>query len=301
MQKTAKRIWNILTWTIVLAVMVLAILLGGTRIFGIKPYVVLSGSMEPVYHTGSLIYVKDIEDTRNIPDGTVITYMVSDDTIVTHRVVTAVPDEEDPSVVRYRTKGDANDIEDGTMVHYKNIIGTPVFSIPKLGYVANFIQNPPGTYITISLGAIFVLLLFLPELWATIFPKEEDAEPAPKKEKPAKEPKPKKEKAPKVKKEKPVKEPKPKKEKRKKPEKAAPAVEETQPILEKAAPVAEPAPVVEEAPVVEPEPVIVEAPAEVEEPRTPRGRHELKSEKTRRPVLAPKPQKKKGGAHVIKK
>ncbi|MBQ2960409.1 MAG: signal peptidase I [Oscillospiraceae bacterium] len=299
MSKTIKTVWNIFTTLVVVLVVTLAILMGGVRILGLQVFTVLSGSMEPVYHTGSLIYVKDIEDTRNIPDGTVITYMVSDDTIVTHRVVTAVPDEEDPSVVRYRTKGDANDIEDGTMVHYKNIIGTPIFSIPKLGYVANFIQNPPGTYITISLGAIFVLLLFLPELWATIFPKEEAAEPAPKKEKPAKEPKPRKEKAPRVKKEKPVKEPKPRKEK--KPEKAAPAVEEAQPILEKAAPVAEPETVEEVIPVAEPEPVLVEAPAEVEEPRAPRGRHELKSEKTRRPVLAPKSQKKKGGAHVIKK
>ena len=176
MSKTFKSAWNVITTLLVFVVVVLALLLAGPRFLGLHVFTVLSGSMEPVYHTGALIYVKEIEDTRSIPDGTVITYMASEDTIVTHRIVAAVPDEQDPSLIRYRTKGDANDVEDGTLVHYKNILGTPVFTVPALGYLANYIQNPPGSYMIICFGALFILLLFLPELLAVFLEKEEAEE-----------------------------------------------------------------------------------------------------------------------------
>ena len=161
--KTVKKIWNTITSLLVILVVIGAMLLGGVRILGYQVFTVLSGSMEPVYHTGSLIYVKDV-DYRDLGDGDVITFMLNEDTVATHRIVGVVPDEEDPSVVRYRTKGDANDAEDGALVHYKNVIGSPVFTIPYLGYVANYIQNPPGTYIAISGGAVLMILVFLPDL-----------------------------------------------------------------------------------------------------------------------------------------
>ena len=144
--KIAKKLWNGLTTVLVALVVILAILLVGVRLVGLTPYVVLSGSMEPTYHTGSLIYVKKA-DPFTIAAGTPITFMMDEDTIATHRVVGVVPDEEDSTVIRFRTKGDANDAEDGTLVHYKNVIGTPVFSIPYLGYVSDYITNPPGMYI----------------------------------------------------------------------------------------------------------------------------------------------------------
>lgn len=83
-------------------------------------------------------------DPTTIRPGQVITFMLDENTVATHRVVEVVPDEDDPSTLRFRTKGDANDAEDGSLVHYKNVIGTPVFTIPKLGYVANYIQHPPA-------------------------------------------------------------------------------------------------------------------------------------------------------------
>lgn len=173
MPDAVKKIWNLITWLLVTVVVALALLLAGGRLIGLRTFVVLSGSMEPLYPTGSLIYVKNIENTGSIPAGTVITYMISEDTVVTHRVVAAVPDGEDPTVVRYRTKGDANEAEDGTLVHYRNVIGTPVFTIPGLGYLANYIQNPPGSYVAMCLGALFVLMLFLPELLGAFLEKEE--------------------------------------------------------------------------------------------------------------------------------
>ena len=158
-----KKLWSVLSTLIVIAVVALAILLAGVRVVGLTPYVVLSGSMEPTYHTGSLIYDKKV-DPFTLKEGDVITFMVSEDTLATHRVVGVVPDEDEPGTIRFRTKGDANDSEDGTLVHYKNVVGTPVFTIPYLGYFSNWITHAPGKYIAITAAVVFLILLFLPDM-----------------------------------------------------------------------------------------------------------------------------------------
>lgn len=157
MNKSLKKIWNVISSILVALVVLLALLLVGARVVGLQVFTVLSGSMEPTYHTGSLIYVKKV-DPYTIKEGQPITFMLDENTVATHRVVGIVPDEEDPTVIRFRTKGDANEAEDGSLVHYKNVIGTPIFSIPYLGYVADYIQHPPGMYIAISAGAVLLLL-----------------------------------------------------------------------------------------------------------------------------------------------
>lgn len=185
MGKTIKKVWNAITTVLVILIVILAILLVGVRLAGFRVFTVLSGSMEPTYHVGSLIYVKDV-DYRQLEAGDVITFMLDENTVATHRIIQVVPDEDEPEVLRYATQGDANDAPDGTLVHYKNVIGTPVFTIPKLGYVANYIQNPPGTYIAISGAAILLLLMFLPDLFSEDEPKktaESAGEEEPKKQK----------------------------------------------------------------------------------------------------------------------
>ena len=165
MNRTIHRIWNGITTVLVTVVVVLALLLVGARLIGLQVFTVLSGSMEPAYPVGSLIYVK-AADPFALKDGDVITFLMDESTVATHRIVGVVPDENDASVVRFRTKGDANAAEDGSLVHCKNVVGTPVFTVPKLGYVANYIQNPPGTYIALAVGALLLLLVFLPDLFA---------------------------------------------------------------------------------------------------------------------------------------
>lgn len=177
MKRSIRKTWNIISTVLVSLVVLLALLLVGARLFGLQVFTVLSGSMEPTYHTGSLIYVKKV-DPYTIQNGQVITFMLDEDTIATHRVVGIVPDEEDASVIRFRTKGDANETEDGGLVHYKNVIGTPVFTIPYLGYVASYIQHPPGMYVAIAAGAVLLMLTFLPDVFA---PEEKtETEPKPK-------------------------------------------------------------------------------------------------------------------------
>jgi signal peptidase len=165
MNQTVKKVYNCVTSVLVALVVVLAIALVGVRLVGIQTYTVLSGSMEPTYHTGSLLYVKSV-DVADLEVGDPITFLLDEDTVATHRIIEIIPDEEDSSVIRFRTQGDANENPDGSLVHYKNVIGTPIFSIPYLGYFASAVQSPPGLYIAIGTAGLLILLVFLPDVFS---------------------------------------------------------------------------------------------------------------------------------------
>ena len=154
-----KKIWNVVS-TVLVALMVLcAVFLLGSRMIGYECYNVISPSMTPVYDVGDLIYVKEV-DPYTIQPGDVITVIVNEDLVIgTHRVVRV-----DTEKKCFYTKGDANEIEDAEPVHFNNVIGVPQFSIPKLGYVSDFVQNPPGMYITVAVGIVLIFLVFLPDL-----------------------------------------------------------------------------------------------------------------------------------------
>lgn len=163
MNSKQKKAWNVISTIIVAFVVILAVALVGVRLVGIQPYTVLSSSMEPEYHTGSLIYVKKV-DYKTLRVGDDITFMLNENTVATHRIIEILPDAENESVLRFRTQGIANDTPDGGSVHCNNIIGTPIFTIPYLGYIANYIQKPPGLYITIAVVAILLILFFFPDI-----------------------------------------------------------------------------------------------------------------------------------------
>lgn len=163
MIQTIKKTANILSTLAVILALALVLLLVAPRVFGVHVFTVLSGSMEPAYPVGSMIYVKSV-DPFQLKEGDVISFLMDENTIATHRITGIVPDEEDESVIRFRTKGDANDAEDGSLVHCRNVVGTPIFTIPKLGFFADYIQHPPGMYIAVSAAAIVLLILLLPDL-----------------------------------------------------------------------------------------------------------------------------------------
>lgn len=158
-----KKIWSIATTVVVCMAVLLAILLAGVRLVGLQAFTVLSGSMEPNYHVGSIIYVKKVEPTA-LQAGDVISFMLNEKTVATHRIVEVVPDEKDPSVLRFRTKGDNNAIVDNELVHYKNVLGKVVGTIPYLGYVSDFVQHPPGTYVVVAVMALLVMMVFIPDI-----------------------------------------------------------------------------------------------------------------------------------------
>lgn len=106
---------------VIIGLIALPVLLGYT------PYIVQSGSMEPVIHTGSLAYI-NTRDT-DVTTGDIITYQIDENKLVTHRVDSLSDDGG------YITKGDANDTVDLNTVYQNQIVGTYKFSIAKAGYL----------------------------------------------------------------------------------------------------------------------------------------------------------------------
>ena len=159
MNRSVKKIWNVISTVLVVIVVVVALLLVGARLFGLQVYAVLSGSMEPTYHVGSVIYVEPV-DPSEIQVGDPITFVMNEQlTVATHRVVRI--DAENSA---FYTKGDANEDPDASPVHFNNLLGKPVFTIPYLGYVSSYVQSPPGIYIAVGAGALLLALAFLPDM-----------------------------------------------------------------------------------------------------------------------------------------
>lgn len=110
-------------------------------IFGYRYYTVLTDSMLPKYKTGDVVFVH-IESGEKINVGDVITFNPSrdSDAYLTHRVTEKFDDYEGTGVTCFRTKGDANNVEDSFLIEEERVIGKVNFGIPKLGYVIRFIQ-----------------------------------------------------------------------------------------------------------------------------------------------------------------
>lgn len=123
--------------------------------------------MEPVYHVGSVVYVVDADPTE-LEVGDPLTYRMMSGTVVTHRIIEVINDE-DGSSPSFVTKGDANDIPDGSAVPASAVIGTPKFTIPYLGYISDFIKKPAGLIAVIASCAAVLIISFVIE---SIFQKD---------------------------------------------------------------------------------------------------------------------------------
>ena len=103
-------------------------------VFGYKPLVVLTGSMEPSYKVGSIIYYKKVAK-EEIKPGDAITFRLSSGSYVSHRVVSVNGDS-------FVTKGDANNTPDAQPVSYSNVVGKDLkFSIPFVGYFVKIVSD----------------------------------------------------------------------------------------------------------------------------------------------------------------
>ncbi len=143
MSKKTGRILRMITDIIFVLLAGMLIIMYLPGVAGFKSYRVLSASMEPEYHVGSLVYVKHADENA-INIGDVITFHINENTLVTHRVV-----ERDATRNGFITKGDANEVNDGGLVNYDNIVGKVVFSLPLLGYVSSFVSSIYGKCVVI--------------------------------------------------------------------------------------------------------------------------------------------------------
>lgn len=168
-----KKICGFLSGIILIVLALLAGVLIIPKVMGYEEMAVLTGSMEPEYPVGSLIYVKE-KDPETLQVGDVITYRLSGDTVVTHRIV-----EIDTEAQTVTTKGDANESNDGQPVAFDSIVGKAEFKIPYLGFISMNIKTPKGILAVCGVLVVIILLTFIPE----IFSDEEEKETGKKNEK----------------------------------------------------------------------------------------------------------------------
>lgn len=145
--------------TIVVAIGIIGILI--PIVIGIKPYVVLSGSMEPEIKTGSITYImKTVNSVYEIGDIVMFKYEKSTDPI-THRIV-----NKDKEASTYTTKGDGNTTNDATQIKQNQIIGKVAFTIPYIGYIIHWFQS--------KLGKLIILYLILINSFFCVFDKKKE-------------------------------------------------------------------------------------------------------------------------------
>ena len=141
------KLYDILSGILFLLCVLLAGILFLPQLFGIKNYIVISGSMEPIIHTGSVVYIDEKEQNIGIND--IIAYQLSDGTKVVHRVISI------------DTKGDANETQDLSPVPFTNVMGRFVVAIPYLGFVLAWIKTKQGILICACGFLLFLSVGFL--------------------------------------------------------------------------------------------------------------------------------------------
>lgn len=135
-------------------------------IFKIKPYVVMSGSMEPQISTGSVAYIDTKFDGSEAEIGDIVAFE-SGEIFITHRVIDINSDNE------LITKGDANTSEDIAPISRDKVIGKTVFSIPYVGFVIERIKGKMLIYI----AALILLLNIMMNMLVSGFEEEKKTKP----------------------------------------------------------------------------------------------------------------------------
>ncbi|MGU8456279.1 signal peptidase I [Clostridium perfringens] len=145
--KLIRRIFNILS-CFVMVVIISYIVVASPMLFGNRPVVVLTGSMEPSYPVGSLTYYHSTTFDE-VKVGDAITFKAGD-SLVTHRV-----EEKNELSRNFITKGDNNDTQDINPIEEAELVGkTSKIAIPYLGYVVSYGKN---IGVILMMGAILLI------------------------------------------------------------------------------------------------------------------------------------------------
>lgn len=157
MSESSKRklIKNIISYIVIAVVFIFMVIsiLSNFGLFGYKFYDVLTGSMSPTINPGSLIIVKEIDDSE-VKEGDIITFKgTSTSNLTTHRVVEVIDKDNN---IKFQTKGDANDVLDPMLVDEGLLVGKVILDIPYIGKVMSFINK----YRLIIVILIIVYLCF---------------------------------------------------------------------------------------------------------------------------------------------
>ena len=160
-----KKTSNILSWVFLIAMIGLLIFTTLTTfnakktgeaafLFGYRPVLVLTGSMEPYMMTNSLVVTKKVDDISDLEVGDVVTYHMQSSEgrmlRITHRIIAI-----DNGTIY--TKGDNNRVSDGYELTIGNIESEVVAVFNQTAWVAQKWQTTAGKILIISFSSAAVL------------------------------------------------------------------------------------------------------------------------------------------------
>lgn len=157
--KIVNSVVNVLLFS-VFCLMVLIVIMskasgGEPSLFGYEFKVVLSGSMEPTFKTGSIIAVKTEFAPSELKKDDIITFLKDEYTLVTHRITDVI---EKDSGILFQTKGDNNATVDSSMVLDQNVVAQYTgFTIPYVGYLMSFANSKAGILLMLILPGVLLL------------------------------------------------------------------------------------------------------------------------------------------------
>ncbi len=123
-------------------------------VFGYKPFIVLSGSMESDIRKGDLIITKET-DPSSLKTNDIIAFRDAEKTITTHRIIEIVTNDGKNYFI---TKGDNNSTQDLNLVALEDVEGIYVTRIPGIGSMMNSLSKPTTIMVLIfGITAIFVI------------------------------------------------------------------------------------------------------------------------------------------------
>ena len=125
-------------------------------IFGYKILQVMSGSMSGEFETGDTILIKKIKNESDLREGDIITYKISENVLVTHRIVNITKIGEK---LNYTTKGDSNNIEDEEKIQFSSIEGIYVKKLNLIGKLITFMQKPYGMVIVFVFPILLIIFI----------------------------------------------------------------------------------------------------------------------------------------------
>lgn len=146
------------------------------KLFGIRIYGVLTGSMTPAYSIGGVVYVSE-KEPQEISVGDVITFQMGTNTeyVMTHRVVRIDTD-------CFVTKGDANNDVDPEPVSFDRLIGRVIFFLPGVAGVAQFVNSLTGRSVFVMLFATAFICWVVADMVSPDTKKEKKKDSAAKKD-----------------------------------------------------------------------------------------------------------------------
>ncbi len=123
------------------------------NVFGYKPFIVLSNSMEAEIHKGDLVLTKMV-NPKKLKKNDVIAFRDAENTVTTHRIIDIVEKEGEKYFI---TKGDNNNTQDKNLVEFADVEGIYIARFPSLGSMMKSLSDP----VTILIVFFGITLIFV--------------------------------------------------------------------------------------------------------------------------------------------